>query len=172
MGQVIKNGERRWFAVFMVAGIAVSCWAANQLWKAFASTRWPSAEGRVISSSVEMVEEVHRLRRGSRIEAPAYRAAVTYSYRVGDALYTGDRVSFGDYSSSIPGHARNICERYPPGKTIEVYYDPEDPRVSVIEPGVSVGAVMPLLIGLVFVTVGVIGLFGSAILRRLEQPRA
>ncbi len=172
MGQVMRNSERRWFALMMVAGIVVSYWAVNLLWAAFASTRWPSAEGRVISSFVERVEEEDRLRRDSRTEAPSYRAAVTYSYRVGDSLYSGDRVFFGDYSSSFPGHARGICERYPPGRAIVVYYDPEDPRVSVIEPGVSVGAVIPLLIGLVFVAVGVIGLFGGAILRLLEQSRA
>jgi hypothetical protein len=150
--------------VFAAVGVGVTAWGWSVLSNAKASVSWPSVGGRVISSSVE-----RHTSSGSRGSSTTYGAEVQYDYTVDGTKYSADRVSFGDYSSSSPGHARGIVNRYPAGSEVSVHYDPARPDVAVLEPGTSWGAYMPLGIGLVFALVGtgltvahVVGKAGSA----------
>ena len=60
-------------------------------------------------------------------------AIVRYRYFVGSHQYEGDRPTFirdGNYY-----WAKSVVARYPVGRTVNVYYRPDDPSDSVLEPG-------------------------------------
>ena len=50
--------------------------------------------------------------------------------------YEGNTVGFGTMSHNERSDAQEELKSYPKGKTIEVYYDPENPSDSVLKKGV------------------------------------
>jgi hypothetical protein len=89
---------------------------------------------------------------------------VRYEYVVGGRTYTCDRVSFGDHSSSDAARAQAIVKRYPKGRKVTAYYDPEDPSLAVLERGTSGWTYAPLGMGLLLLVIG-----GSLLVRTLRR---
>ena len=123
-------------AVFAVVGVALLVAGLRDVWRAARSRRWPTAPGKVISA-----EELQRERKlpeeaggGSRIH---YEAHVHYEYTVGRILIGSTVLSMGPSESSSEARAQAILARYPPGKALQVSYNPQDPTESVLEPGAS-----------------------------------
>ncbi|OHB21367.1 MAG: hypothetical protein A3J67_03435 [Parcubacteria group bacterium RIFCSPHIGHO2_02_FULL_48_10b] len=119
---------------------------------AMKSKNWPSAEGTVT---------VSRLSTHTGSDSTTYGADIAYDYTVEGVLYTGSKVTFGDYSSSDPSHAREVVNRYSEGKSVIVYYNPDDPKTSVLEPGANWSSFMVAGIGGLFVLVGLLGFASS-----------
>ena len=137
--------------IFVVIGAALSFFGFRNLIHAKASLEWPVAEGMVVMSSVER----HVSRDGnSSHKNVTYHAEVLYEYVVDGITFNGNRVSYGDYGSSSPGHARQIVNRYPEDKIVAVYYMPENPKRSVLETGVQTQAWILPVMGLVFFVSG------------------
>lgn len=123
-------------AVFAVVGVALLVAGLRDVWRAARSRRWPTAPGKVISA-----EELQRERKlpeeaggGTRIH---YEAHVHYEYTVGRVLIGSTVLSMGPSESSSEARAQAILARYPPGKVLQVSYNPQDPTESVLEPGAS-----------------------------------
>lgn len=129
-------------SIFVIIGMGLSIWGGNVLRNASASSNWPTVTGQVINSTVS---------ENSDSDGTTYGADVYFEYRVNDQQYGSDTVSFGQFSSSDYGHARNIVNRYPEGTQVEVYYNPEDPETAVLEPGVTWSSYMLLGMGLAFI---------------------
>jgi hypothetical protein len=55
-----------------------------------------------------------------------------------------------------------VTGRYPVGAEVDVYYDSENPDKNVLEPGVRGGSLLPIVIGLLFLIVGVLIFVSSA----------
>ena len=67
-----------------------------------------------------------------------YRSVVSYSYRVGGRPLVGNRVRFGDDALlSWPGPAARLVERYRFGSAVPVFYNPDSPEESLLEPGLT-----------------------------------
>ena len=90
-----------------------------------------------------------------------YGAEALYSYNLDGNAYWGNRVSFGEYSSSSVSHANKILAAYTAGKTTKVFYDPADPSKSVLEPGFNWAILMLPVFCLVFVLVGLCGVLSA-----------
>jgi hypothetical protein len=152
----LSGGKSRVFLAlfglpFFAAGIGLTLlWGIPTLKKAKASTSWPTTRG------VVLVSDVERRRSHDRDHGTSYTysAQVTYEYTVAGTIYNCDRVSFGEYASSNRNHARQIVNRYPVGKTVEVHYDPNRPESAVLEPGTSFSSYVALGMGIVFSLVG------------------
>ena len=108
---------------------------------------WPIADGRVISS---------RVVRSNRVSD--YLADIRFEYEVGGRRYQGDRraVRWGRIRSRFESRARDVVARYPVGSAVSVSYDPQNPSYAMIEPGVSFGSVILLIIGVGFVGIAAI----------------
>jgi len=113
--------------VFLGAGL-------KQLWRASRTQRWPTAPGKVIST-----DELMHLRKvpegeggGSRL---LYEAQVHYEYTVGRVLIGSTRVRVTPSETSSEARSQATLARYPPGQELRVFYNPEDPTESVLEPG-------------------------------------
>ena len=71
-------------------------------------------------------------------EGESHGARVRYRYTVGGAEYEGSRIRFGGpLSSSIESWAERIQSRFTVRASVCVRVSPEDPRLSVLEPGVA-----------------------------------
>ena len=65
-----------------------------------------------------------------------YRAQVLYRYQVGDRIYRGNQVAYGEHSGGR-AHAGQILSLYPRGAAVPVSYDPLDPEKAVLQPGIA-----------------------------------
>lgn len=92
---------------------------------------WPTVPGTILSSELEADTGYHD---GKRIQT--YGAAIRYAYGVGGKTYESEQIQLGGSSeTSRPGEFERIVARYPEGKRVTVYYDPDDPATATLEPG-------------------------------------
>ena len=98
------------------------------VWKA---RRWPTTPGRIVSADVEeylATDSNQRLR-------TQYKSSVVYAYEVNGRRYQGDRVNLGiTISATVPGLAQRTANKYPVGRAVTVYYNPENPGEAVLHP--------------------------------------
>jgi hypothetical protein len=122
-----KNGKSNVNPVIMVlfAGIVIGLYGIYKIYKGYESQRWPTTEGRIIDS---------RLAGAKRILGR--RAYIKYEYFVDGKRYVSPQISYtfiiGNYSSSV-----ETLRKYPKGKTVTVYYDPDNSRDAVLETEIS-----------------------------------
>lgn len=144
-----KNAIALLFIVLFVGAI-VSCITGG-----IASTSWPSVAGTITRSELY-----------TSFEDQSTSPYVTYVFTVSDRQYTGGRVSFG-FSS-------RVLERYHVGQTVQVYYSPENPERSVLEPGFGIDRLTPLakilLLALAIALLGIIIALGR-ILTPKKRPQ-
>lgn len=146
--------KRLGFLIFVVIGACVLIWGYGSYNKSQKAKSWPTAEGTIISSDVELARSHASGRRRSR---RTYRAEVMFEYNVDGKTYTSNRVVMEGFSSSKRSYAEKVVERYPEGEAVTVYYDPTDPTMAVLEPGKVGGAFIPFVVGGMFVIVGTMG---------------
>lgn len=138
---------------FILVGAGCLYMGVQGIERAKASVDWPQATGKIVASTVDRSTSTSGAGRNRRTST-SYSAEIEYSYAVDGASFTGDRVAYGDYGSSNRGHASGIVSRYPVGKQVAVYYMPDKPGESLLEPGMSVKAWFLPGFGLVFLVAG------------------
>ena len=137
--------------IFIVAGATTAYFGVRGLIRARASVDWPTAEGKVVESSLE----THRSEDSdSDSTSTTYHAEILYEFSVEGTTFNGNRVAYGDYGSSNPSHARRVVNRYPEGEDVTVYYQPGNPEEALLEPGLKAQSWFLPAFGLVFLTVG------------------
>jgi hypothetical protein len=152
-GQPVPRGVSRIVVLmlpwpFLILGLLSLTIGCRQMLAAARSSDWPSAEGQVLSSRVKVSH-------GSGAHGgTSYSADIGYSYEVGQARHLASRVAYGDYGASLQGHALSIVERYPVDSHVRVFYDPEEPSESVLEPGVKLQTFLFPVLGLLFTAAG------------------
>jgi hypothetical protein len=134
--------------IFLAIGAGLSFWGWNILQNARASASWPTAQGVILSSEVTLSTDAD----GS----DSYSPEVTYRYLALDSSYQNRTIKFGENSYGNRRKAQDIAARYPVGKSVTVYFDPESPARSVLEPGVSGGSYLVLGIGLFFMVLALV----------------
>jgi len=138
--------------LFLGFGI-VGLWRGwRDLRRALASTTWPHAEGEIVGSDVH-VDGYHE-------DGEAQlRTVIRYRYDVGGQTYHGERVFFGDdLALRFAGPGKRRLAAYPIGTRVGVAYDPQQPRVAVLEPGGNVAAYLVCAVAAAVGLLGVIGL--------------
>lgn len=132
---------------FLIAGSVLTFWFGLPMRRqALASVSWPTTEGRITRSQLQ-----ETFGKGGTSRT----ADVEYDYALDGREFVGSRVWIGDGYSSSPGtEHRAAVKRYPAGRQVQVYYDPEDPAESVLEPGSTWSGSMLLLMGMVFLSLG------------------
>ncbi|MCR9076556.1 MAG: DUF3592 domain-containing protein [bacterium] len=89
-----------------------------------ARERYQQAPGVVLRSYVES---------HSDSDGTTYSPFVEYEYEVDGRTHRGNRDSMFQFSSSSRGTASEVVDRYPEGKRVEVFYDPDDHAESVLD---------------------------------------
>jgi hypothetical protein len=141
--------------LFGLVGMGVLVYGIMNLNRGRASESWPTVSGVVTHSDV-------RSSRGD--SSTTYHAEVSYEFVVEGAKHHSDKVSFGEYGTNSHARAARICDGYPVGAPVDVFYSPEDPDVAVLEPGASgFGFFLPIILGGVFNIVGGVAFFVSVV---------
>ncbi|MFC6446126.1 DUF3592 domain-containing protein [Shinella zoogloeoides] len=161
-------------------------WAASGLfafatflkWKEVrAAERWLPVQGKVVSSRVEAREVRVPVSGANRTDTKELRnfPAIIFAYTVDGRVFQGTRHSLRHQVGNF--QVAETLARYPRGAEVTVYYDPSNPKASVIERTLPDGAIKVmawisagLLIGsiaLVFLVGGVL----EAIRSHLPSPQ-
>jgi hypothetical protein len=135
---------RRWVSVgILIFGVVIALWGVRSVYFALASKNWPTTEGTVVSQEYVTKQED----RGWRGTRSFYH--VSYTYSVENVAYTSDNVRFGLQILSVFFSAveEKHAAHYPTGRKVTVYYHPQRPGVSVLEPGHDFQSVLMSLFG-------------------------
>ncbi|MEZ4700307.1 MAG: DUF3592 domain-containing protein [Rhodothermales bacterium] len=138
------------------------------------SASWPRAEGRVDNLLVRW--SISQSERGRVNPHKDYYYVVKYSYEVEGTSYTGTRYSLGngdhaegkDFDTEEEARAAGQ-QRFPVRSAVPVAYDPEDPTMAVLRAGASGATYVPLILGVLFLAVGLALRRASGSLRQ-RQP--
>ncbi len=153
--------------VLLLVGATISVLGVRGLVLAIASKQWPSAEGTIISSSVE---ESHGTDSNHR-PTTFYHVRISYRFVVDGRNYSGNRVAFGDIGRGDPKYSRAVVSRYPRGKNVVVFYRAGDPPECLLEPGVHAQALILPGIGFLLLGLGVV-FFRMALSHRRNQSNS
>ena len=146
MAQNVRAMVSRFFSIpFILAGIAVVFLGSRSIWNGKASQGWPTTQGVILSSKVDYQE--------SPKMGKTYEAVISYKFTVDGQVHTSSRVAY-DSNLSDPAVAEGLVKKYPQGAEVAVYYAPNNPEVSVLEPGISRGVLMIPVFGFVCFSMG------------------
>jgi hypothetical protein len=90
------------------------------------SAHWPAADG---------VITVSQLREGSFKGMKGYWGQIEFRYRVGNKEYQSSSLSLGREHLVARESWEPVLDEYPVGKSVKVHYDPRQPAVGILEPG-------------------------------------
>ena len=127
-------------------GVAFFFIACRQIQIAFSSKRWPTTAGKITASDFWS---------DSGAGPTKYAVSIGYEYIVAGHTFIGTepRIGLNNARTGSRRAAQGLCRKYPVGSRVAVHYDPNDPRRSVVETGMSIPVVLNLLVAIVF-TVG------------------
>lgn len=136
---------RKWFIYFyFFVSLCICIYALAVFAMARKSSDWPVASGEVLSSKVIS-------------SGKSGKPEVKYTYTVNGRKYNGSQIfiGLGPMGGGIGiSSPHEYVYKYPKGKQIKVYYDPKDPKQSVLEPGVNRVITLILLTGIFFLILG------------------
>ena len=104
----------------LIAGTVVSVAAVATIAVARASRRWPTVAGRVVRSEI---------RDG--------RPVIRFVYQVEGQEHEGSGVAAGDWPYRPARSAARRVQRYPVGAEVNVYYNPRQPNIAMLKPGLA-----------------------------------
>ena len=143
--------------VIIICGAGFVLHGITTINKGKESTGWPTTPGKIIQSEIEERETTTGTGSDRRTTISSV-AQLEYEYSIDGTSYKSRRVSFAQSSQE----AQAIVNRYPLGKGVKVYYDPDDHGFAVLEPGLKKGSYFFVgfggfiaLFGLIFMIAGV-----------------
>jgi hypothetical protein len=129
MTQNIPFLKQKLVLVGLAAGIALFALCLPRSFREMGSASWPATTGTIMVTNLVHVHATHN---------DGYLPGVQYMYKVHGRTYVGTRIDFHTQDSV---HAKETAEswlyKYPPGRSVRVYYDPMDPRITILEPGIK-----------------------------------
>ncbi len=131
-------------AVFLLIGIGLTTIALMRISQAWESKAWPLVDGRVTAMG-----------------ATTRSATITVTYEVAGESYklSLDSTAITGRALSPEGEWAWMQAHYKSGQQVSVAYDPDDPAVAVLEPGLTPHAAVPLVGGLALVLAGMFGIW-------------
>ncbi len=152
-------GKKIALLILAAGGVGLLIWSHSRYSRMKEAQGWPTAEAEIVSSEIESHRRRSRSSSRSRTrEVTMYTPVVEYEYNVNGEIYTSSRVSFFDGSSTARFDARGVVDKYPQGKVVSAYYDPDNPQNSVLETE-ETGNIfyLSLIFGFGFILMGITG---------------
>jgi hypothetical protein len=142
-------------AILLIGGLCAAWLGFHAIREREVAKKWPISRGTVLSSEILSCENYSKT--GTNV---TYELAVTYEYWAEGERYISDKVVLtGGYKTPFRGEAERLKDLYNPGDLIKVYYEPKDPKISLLIPGQAGEAGLALsmvLGGVLFVVISVI----------------
>ncbi|HLJ90231.1 MAG TPA: DUF3592 domain-containing protein [Candidatus Angelobacter sp.] len=155
---ILEPGETKWRGKCVVGllmafiGMGVACVGISIYLKDQRAQSWPTTTGQIVYSAVFQGQDSD----GNT----TYTPQIQYSYQVNDHQYIGAVWRFGADNVSRMA-ANQAVATYQPGKSVTVFFNPEDPKETVLEPGM-----MQTGLPIIFVSLCVAGIVGLYAYRR------
>ena len=118
----------------LILGISGLYLSATRLWYAYGSSGWQKTSGQVSRSEM-----------GNCTSKGSCQIFVEYQYTVRDREYKSDNIRARTHDSFYQPEAESKLQQYKVGAAVDVYYDPDDPTTSCLEPGIVPRAAYPTL---------------------------
>ena len=123
--------------------VGILIFIAHSLWKDHkerkASLAWPSTQGKIVRSYLKEVEHTSYDEKKSvffqHSSYTEFEVVIKYEYKVDDRFYTGTRIRVTNDTYSRESEAAKILDGYKEGKDVNVFYNPLNPKNSVLTPG-------------------------------------
>lgn len=114
------------FPSFILTGIGFFVYRRMMVWR---TASWRCTKGEITRSEV-VRETTGKTGNRMRVAVPK----IEYTYRIGSKIYTGKTICMGGtLNTTFGGGAEERCRQYPAGATVNVYHDPDNGAVSVLE---------------------------------------
>lgn len=107
--------------LFMLAGLGTTVWGWRVIRKARAQRNWPSVQGEIITADPSSEDD-------------DLLPCIEYRYTIEQHIYQSP-MQLPSGTTPSPELNRQLIEKYPVGKTVMVYYHPQDPQQTILEPG-------------------------------------
>ena len=117
-----------WPIVIVVFGAGVAIWGVILRGRGEETLQWPTVRGKVYASRV--VEERSR----DADNETMYRPEIRYEYVVDGKEFAAKRLGLEDTPASWRSYADGIVARFPIGREVEIFYNPDDPSEALLEP--------------------------------------
>ena len=139
---------------FVLVGVATGSFFVYRIFQGVTSNRWPFAIGELESSELKEVIYKGSDAGGGVDSASAWVVNFKYSYSVSDRKYKGSRVTYSDGINKTSRALKKLQKRYQGKSLIQVYYNPGNPRQSVLVPGLGIFNFTPLITSVLFILAG------------------
>ena len=160
----------------LVATLGAGVWLLNsqakQVYEGWQSRSWQPVSARVAHSVAVHKYSASQSRQGGK---GTHVLELRYVFGVAGKAYTGARRSL-DWEGKVLSSesALKQAQRLPAGSLVTAYYNPADPRRSMLEPGVPVDAVLGSAFAVLLIAAGaaLLLLIGRTWLGRAPSARA
>ena len=131
---------------FLIAGAWAFLFSLRDIRRGRASKSWPTTTGKITFSGIKKVSDS---------EGTFYFPDISYEYSVDGVTYLSDAIHFGPARGfAFPSSARKRASKYTVGMPVTVYYNPEDPNIAVLEPGIRTSSFIFLGLGALSFIIG------------------
>lgn len=136
------------YGFILVGGILLVI-GLNLIRKGIQSKNWPKVEGSIRRSEVDVHYSMDE-------DGPSrdFSADIYYEYTVDGRDYGGATVKMGYSDVQGKGSSHQAVDEYPEGSTVDVYYDPDNPREAVLEPGIPLKTIIFMILAPLFIFIG------------------
>ena len=134
--------------IFILFGSITMIKGIKEIKLAQKSVAWPTTTGIIISSGIKSSS--------GNDGVTTYRPSVKFSYQVHGRKFTGNKIFFGDgdiYSSNY-NYAKKVVKQYAKQTIVQVSYNSENPKQSVLETGVKIKTFSHFAFGSIFFIFG------------------
>lgn len=136
--------------VFLLVGVLIVGMGAKTLVARRRIRRWPTAKGTMLEAKLSSGESMSQDEDGEWESSSWFAIAVRYRYEVAGVSYVGTSLSPQPFRTSDAREADARMKKYRAGAEVEVLYDAKDPKTAYLESPTSVGAIVLLILGSVF----------------------
>lgn len=122
--------------------VVVLVFVAHQFWKNHEerklSVNWPVTSGKIVHAHLKEVQHTSHDDNKSFFGNSSYtdyEIVISYDYEVDGRNFTGTRIEVSGPSFSRESEAVKVLSSYKEGEIVNVYYNPKNPKASVLVPG-------------------------------------
>ena len=135
--------------IILIIGFAILCMTVIAISNSVSAKEWSIIMGKIIKS------DIYELQFGGESNA-TFRPDIAFEYNVNGEKYISDRLYYGVkiMSSFNWIKSRKLVEKYPVNKEVKVYFNPNKPSESVVEPGIHVDLGVIFIFAIFFVICG------------------
>lgn len=153
--------KKTFFSLITLIGFAILLWICILMIESRTELKWTQTKGHVIDSSLT-IKHLSRFMNSNADPLRWYGVDVQYEYTVDGGLYLSNRLAIQEIKTRNAKTALNIMNKYRRNREVIVYYNPDDPLKTVIEPENIGDIAIPLLLAGLMVIIGLFVLYESS----------